>query len=120
MARLILILTILALAGCQPSLTYEEMSNAYAVAADPAEKAELLERIEQFEETSQKADRYYSEMTTCNAGGYDGYVVYCRDAKLKGTSDDIDRKVRNYRRDSKNCGCTDRQRLINQLSREMR
>ncbi len=111
----LLMMMLIALCGCAPIMTYEEMSIAYELAATPEEKKIAEKRLERFEENSRKADAYFENRARCKANGE--LMWYCDNVQsvdLKRIKT-IDAKVRAYKKERHDCQCVGADDLMRQL-----
>ena len=111
----LLMMMLIALCGCAPLMTYEEMSIAYELATTPEEKKIAEERLERFEENSRKADAYFQNRAACE--NTPELMWYCDNAQsvdLKRIKT-IDAKVRAYKKEHHECQCGNADEIMRQL-----
>lgn len=120
------IVVFLMLTGCSsyPSVSYDEMDTAIA-AAETDDEREYYEKMrDRFERDSEKADEFYYAQAICQAGKglrMGGESVWvCRDTPRdlrRRPFKDLDDKVKTYRRERTDCGCTSKQQLLQDMRR---
>ena len=110
------ILTVLTmLCGCAPLMTYDEMNEAYEMAATPEEKKIAEERLERFEENSRKADAYFEDRARCEANGE--RMWYCDNVQSVNLRriKTIDAKVHAYKKERHDCWCGNADDVMRQV-----
>lgn len=114
------------LAGCAPfpHVGYYELDEAIETAETTEEKEYYEGRLEVFEDTAIKAEKFYENKYACEAGHMDRYgseVVWAceevaRNLKRRPFTD-LEDMVRTYRNEKYYCGCVSKSTLLNALGR---
>lgn len=101
--------------SCAPSMTYEEMGDAYDIAETKEEKAEAQAVIDKFEENVRKAELFFESKYACKKSQHTAWFCSSRGitSNRKQKLENIDELVRAYKRESRDCGCATNEAIWN-------